>query len=425
MTMPRWGRYPMGTDFVSFERGPTGVTPEIVVLKAADGVGSRGVLYAKGGERTVVCIMHPRADMTRHYSIPYLVEDGYAFFAQESRWPGTDVATVHEQLLADVAAAMVALRERKFDNVVLLGNSGAGSLYCFYQAQAKTAPPHRLTDTAAGDPYDLNTFDLPPAQGIIFLGAHLGAGKILQTELDPSVLDERDPHSSDPDLDMYSSANGFREPPQLSSYSEEFLSHYRAAQRMRVARIDAIARSYIAEQKHFQQLVGEPAFESLPVEKQRLLRRHAVAGRTLSLHRIDANPATVDLSLNPSTRSYGSLMSTRPDISNYADAATKLLTPRAWLSSWSALSSRASVLDNLPKVDIPTLVLSYTGDNAIHPHNSRTIYDQSPAPDKHRAEVEADHFGLVSATTSDSSGRRAAAAIMLDWLRSRFPKRDQ
>jgi hypothetical protein len=425
MTMPRWGRYPMGTDLVSFDRGPIGAVPEIVTLKAADGAGSRGMLYAKGGERTVVCIMHPRADMTRHYAIPHLVDGGYAFFAQESRWPGTDMATVHEQLVADVAAATTFLRERKFESIVFLGNSGAGSLYCLYQAQATTMPPHRLNDTAAGDPYDLNAFDLPPAHGIIFLGAHLGAGKILQTEIDPSVLDERDPHSCDPDLDMYSSANGFREPPQLSSYCQEFLSRYRTAQRARVARIDAIARGYIAEQRYFQQLVGEPAFATLPIEKKRLLQRHGVASGTLNIHRIDANPATVDLSLNPSTRSYGSLMSTRPDISNYSDAATKILTPRAWLSSWSALSSRASVLDNLPKVEVPTLVLSYSGDNAIHPHNSEAIFEQSPAPDKQKAEVEADHFGLAPSSTPDSTGRRAAAKVMLDWLRNRFAARDQ
>jgi hypothetical protein len=421
MTMPRWGRYPMGTDFVSFERGPTGVTPEIVILKAQDGVGSRGVLYGKGTERTVVCIMHPRADMTRHYAIPYLVDGGYAFFAQESRWPGTDVATVHEMLVADVAAAMTYLRDRKFDNVILLGNSGAGSLYCLYQAQAETSRPNRLTDTAAGDPYDLNKFDLPPAQGVIFLGAHLGAGKILQSEIDPSVFDEKDPYSCDPDLDMYSSTNGFREPPQPSSYSQGFLDRYRAAQHARVARIDAIARGYIAEQRYFQQLAGEPPLDTLPVDTKRPLRQRAVHGRYLHVNRVEANPAAVDLSLNPSTRSYGSLMSTRPDISNYAEPATKILTPRAWLSSWSGLSSRASVLDNLPKVKVPTLVLNYTGDNAIHPHNSQAIYDQSPAKDKLKAEVEGDHFGLAPASMPKLNCRGAAATIMLDWLRSRFP----
>jgi hypothetical protein len=365
--------------------------------------------------------MHPRADMTRHYSIPYLVDGGYAFFAQESRWPGNDVGTVHEVLVADVAAAMTFLRDRKFDNVILLGNSGAGSLYCLYQAQATTAPPNRLTDTAAGDAYNLNKFDLPPAQGVIFLSAHLGAGKILQTEIDPSVLDEKDPFSCDPDLDMYNSANGFREPPQLSSYAEEFLDRYRIAQQARVARIDAIARGYIAEQQYFQQLAGGLEFDALPADKKRLLRQRAVNGRYLHVHRVEANPATADLSLNPSTRTYGSLMSTRPDISNYAEGATKILTPRAWLSSWSALSSRASVLDNLPKVEIPTLVLSFTSDNAIHPYHSQAIYEQSPATDKHKAEVEGDHFGLAPASMPDQNGRGAAATIMLDWLRTRFP----
>lgn len=239
------------------------------------------------------------------------------------------------------------------------------------------------------------------------------------------MLDEKDCHSCDPDLDMYSSANGFREPPQLSSYSEEFLSRYREAQCARIARIDAIARGYIAEQRYFQQLAGEPAFDALPVDKKNLLRRRAVNSRYLNVHRIEANPAAADLSLDPSTRSYGSLMSVRPDISNYAEAATKILTPRAWLSSWSALSSRASVLDNLPKVKIPTLVLSYTGDNAIYPCNSEAIYEQSPATDKHKAEVEGDHFGFAPASTPDANCRRAAATILLDWLQSRFSARGQ
>jgi hypothetical protein len=420
MALPRWNRYPPGTDFVSFEKGPTGVRPEVVVLKAQDGAGSRGVLYATGSEKTAVCIMHPRADMTRHYAIPGLVKNGYAFFAQESRWPGSDIATVHEVLLADVAASLTFLRGRGFANIVLLGNSGAGSLYSLYQAQAGTTPPNRLTDTAAGDPYDLNVLTMPEAQGFIFLGAHLGAGKILQTELDPSVIDETDAHSCDPELDMYNPKNGFREPPQLSEYSEDFLQRYRSAQQARVARIDAIARSFIAEQREFLRMVGDVDSDRPILQSQRLIRRRAVTGRYLQVTRLDANPACTDLSLNPSPRSYGSLMSTRPDLSNYAEAATKILTPRAWLSSWSGLSSRASVLDNLPKLALPTLVLGYAGDNAIHPMNSQIIYEHSPAADKQRAEVEGDHFGFGSTLGQDA--RREAVAIILEWLQHRFPR---
>jgi hypothetical protein len=409
MNLPRWPRYPMGLDFVSFEKPPEGVTPEIVVLKAEDGGVSRGVLYSTGKERTVVCLMHPRADMTRHYLIPYLVDNGVAFFAQESRWPGTDIATIHEVLLADVAAAMTHLRARNFDFIVLLGNSGAGSLYCLYQAQATTAPPGRLTDTAAGDPYDLNAFNMPAADGMIFLGAHLGAGKILQTEVDPSVIDESDPLSCDPELDMYEPANGFREPPEYSTYADDFLARYRAAQATRVERIDAIARNHIRNQRTFREVADNLA-----------TRRRAMLGRYMQVHRLDANPGSTSRPVPPSQRTYGSLMSVRPDLSNYAEPGTKVITPRAWLSSWSGLSSRAAVLDNLPKVTVATLVANYDADNAIYPASSDTIFDASPASDKSRAQFEGDHFGLTSTFARKPRGPKSAATVILEWLRARY-----
>lgn len=39
---------------------PSGVAYEIVPLAAQDGGASRGVLYTRGGEKAVVCFMHPR-----------------------------------------------------------------------------------------------------------------------------------------------------------------------------------------------------------------------------------------------------------------------------------------------------------------------------------------------------------------------------
>ena len=420
MSIPRVQRYPPGLDFVSFSEPPKGVVAEVAVLKAQDGGVSRGVLYSSGGERTVVCIVHPRADMTRHYLVPHLVDNGYAFFAQESRWPGSDVATVHEILLADIAATLIHLRVRGFQSVVLLGNSGAGPLYSLYQAQAATDAPDRLTDTAAGDPYDLNALELPKANGMIYLGAHLGPGKILETEIDPSVTDEGDALSCDPALDMYRAANGFREPPQTSSYSTAFIARYRTGQAARVARIDAIAREYIAEQRSFRGIAGDGRFAGWEPETQRFVQRRALRGRFLHVHRIDASPGSTDLTVHPSQRGYGSLMSVRPDLTNYGEAGTKILTPRAWLSSWSGLSSRASVLDSLPKVTIPTLVSNYSGDNAIYPVYADMIYERSVAADKSRAQFEGDHFGLMP----DGMRKRdagSAAAVILEWLQRRFP----
>jgi hypothetical protein len=422
MSLPRIRRYPPGTDFISFgEHSP--VTPELVHVTAGDGVASKAVLYSRGTETTVVCVMHPRADMTRHYAIPYIVAKGFAFFAQVGRFPGDDstAATIHEPLVADVGAGMRFLRSRGFKNIIPLGNSGAASLYCLYHAQASTAAPARLTDTAAGDPFDLNQFDMPTADGFIFLGAHLGAGKTLEGEIDPSITDENDPLSCDPELDLYNHANGFREPPGSSKYSEEFLAKYRSAQKARAARIDAIAWSLISDQRFYEERIGTAEFDKLAPEARSFITRRAAKGRFMQIHRLDANPANVDLSILPSDRGYGSLMSIRPDISNYSAMATKVLNPRAWLSSWSDRYSRASLLANLPTVKMPTLVVSYSGDNALHPGVAELIYREAPAADKELATVVGDHFGFPAPSKPGQGGREAAMKVVTDWLLTRFP----
>lgn len=328
-------------------------------------------------------------------------------------------------LLPDIAAGVNFLKEKRgFQQVVFLGNSGGGSLYTFYQSQAVTEPPSRLTDTPAGDPYDLNRFTLPPGDGMIILAAHLGEGKFLEKALDPSVTDENDPLSCDPALDMYNPANGFKEPPTPSTYSQEFIQRYRAAQTARVARIDAIARRYIEEQRYFQELTRQPEFDSLSFERRTFISRRALVGRYMEIHRTEANLTYADQSICPSSRDYGSLWSPRPDLFNYLEAGFgKYQTPRAWLSTWSGLSSRAAVLQSLPKVTVPTLVVNYTGDHAIYPEESEAIYQQSPAKDKQFVQVDADHFGYPLPSKPNQGGRAGAMKVICQWLQDRFPAR--
>lgn len=426
MALARIPRYSAaGMSLISFTQLPSSVSYEIVPLTAEDRGESKGVLYTKGGEKTVVCLMHPRADMTRHYAIPYLLEAGYAAFGQEGRWPSNDIACIHEMLLTDIAAGVTFLKEKRgFQHIVFIGNSGGGSLYTFYQSQAATAAPERLRDTPAGDPYDLNRFTLPLGDGMIILAAHLGEGKFLQNAIDPSVTDENDPLSCDPSLDMYNPANGFQEPPQASKYSQEFGQRYRAAQTARVARIDAIARRYIAEQRYFQELIRQPEFDALSAERRSFISRRALVGRYMEIHRTEANLTYADQSLCPSSRDYGSLWSPRPDLFNYMEAGFgKYQTPRAWLSTWSGLSSRAAVLNSIQKVTIPTLVVNYTGDHAIYPEESEAIYQQSPATDKQFVQVDADHFGYPLPAKPNQGGRDESMKLICQWLRERFPAR--
>lgn len=410
-----------GFGLLDFGTLPADTSEEIAPLVAEDGMTSRGHLYTRGGEKTVVCFTHPRADMSRHYAMPALLEAGYATFGQQCRGLNNDHNCVHEALLFDIAAAMRFLKEdRGFDKVILFGNSGGGSLYSFYQAQATTAPPNRLTDTPAGDPCDLNQLSMPAADGMVNVAVHPGEGLFLLNKIDPSLTDEADPLSCDPELDMYNPANGFREPPEESKYSAEFLERYRAAQRARVERLDAVARGYIEEQRACASMMEEPGFSALPLARRNFITRRAHLGRNMIIYRTAADPAYCDLSLNAtkSTRGVGSLLSLRPDLSNYMEGGfANYLTPRAYLSSWSGLSSRAATAENAARVAEPTLVLAYTADNACFPDSHEEIYQRSAATDKKLIHVDGDHFG------HPLQARAQALDQVVPWLEERFPTR--
>ena len=217
------------------------VRVEIVNLKAQDGGRSYGLLHvpADGHADTVIIAMHPRGNNTQHFTLRPAAQHGFAGFGLAGRWTSDEEHLIHEDLLLDIAAAIKFLKgERGFKTIILVGHSGGGSLMSFYQNQATTAPPNRFKSTPAGDPPDLNKFDLPPADGLVMMAAHRGEGKVFTARLDPSVLDENDAFLTDPSLDMFNPENGYRSPPQESHYSTEFMQRYRQAQIERARRLD-------------------------------------------------------------------------------------------------------------------------------------------------------------------------------------------
>jgi esterase/lipase len=389
---------------------------EIVRLVGEDGGHSRAIHYTIAGERTAVLATHPRADVSSHYLVPALLDAGFAVLALQSRYFNNDEDCLHEALLADVAAATRFLRVRGYENVVLLGNSGGGSLLSFYQAMAQTLPPGRPTHTPGGTDYDLNGLDLPPADGLLLLAAHLGEGRFLMNVIDPSVTDENDPLSCDPALDMYDPANGFRPLPGQSRYTPGFVDEYRAAQRARVARIDALAHQQIAQNRRFAELVRADEFAALPLRQQIDLQRRAEVGRYLLIARTDADPASLDLSLHPSARPVGSLQGPRPDLQNYRlGYHGHCMTPEGWLSTWSGLSSRAALAETVAHVTVPTVVINYSADAAVFPEHAEAVHKASGADDKVLHHVDGDHYGV------GASGKARATTKVLDWLRERYP----
>ncbi len=402
---PRIGRYDNPYLVAEWHREPPGdARCEPLQLLSQDRAVAQGWLYARGGENTAVCLMHPRANFSHHYAVPGLVEAGYAVLCANSRWLNNDTTLIHEAVLLDVASAVAALRER-YDRVVLCGNSGGGSLFTFYLSQALAPEGERLRDTAAGDPFDLNAFALPAADAMIYLAGHPGEGHFLLHAIDPSQVDESDPTSCDPTLDLYDPANGFAEPPQESRYTPEFLLAYRAAQRARVERIDAEARRRIARRR--------AARERWKAANGVADRRLSIATDFLLIYRTDADPRCVDLSIDPSKRGYGSLWGLRPDWINYgAVGFGRVVSPEAWLSTWSGLSSRAEIGRTGGRMTLPALQVSYTGDNCIFPSDDELIAASLGTSDLERVQIDADHYGFPAEV-----GRDAAVAAIVDWLR--------
>jgi hypothetical protein len=393
-----------------------GSRPESTITTAhevttADGATVRGVLATVPGASTVVSLMHPRQDLTHHPLVPLLLQAGAAVWTQHTRSVNNDLTLVHEQAILDAAAGLAFLHERGFGSIVTLGHSGGGTLYAFYLEQAGLAPADRIATTPGGRPARLAEAEMPLADGAIFLAPHPGQGQLLLACIDPSVADEQDPMSVVPELDPFSPANGFAEPPASSTYSEEFLARYHAAQRDRVARIDAVARDHLAR-------TGE-ARAAFKKSGNVLDRRRSLTPKIITVFRTDADPRTVDLSLDPSERPYGSLFGKRPDLINYGlTGFGRLTTPEAWLSTWSGLSSNADFVRCAPGVSVPTLFIELTGDQAAFPADSRQMTGALGARDLTTATVRGLHFGGPIAS-GEPAGNELAATEIINWLSKR------
>jgi hypothetical protein len=410
----RLGRYANPYAAVdALEDPPAGTTVEVLGLESEDLAHSHALLWRPPGREpaTVFALMHPRADFLRHYAVPGMLRAGYAVLTQNSRWVGNDSMLVHERVLLDVAAGVRRLRDLGFAHVLLIGNSGGGSLYTFYIAQAHAPAGGRLTDTAAGDPLDLNAYTMPRVDGIAYLAAHPGEGLFLAGAIDPSVIDESDPIAADPALDLYGAGNGFRPPPAATRYAEDFLQRYRAAQRARVERIDARARALVRER-----LAARERARRDPADERAV--REGIGVRFLAVYRTEADPRYVDLSLDPSDRTYGSLFGHRPDLINYGPFGfARIVTPEAWLSTWSAPSSRAGIPRNGRGVDVPALIVHYTADHCVFPSDVELICDSLATADKARIDIAAEHYGHPR-PGSDAWGRPKAVEALVAWARA-------
>jgi hypothetical protein len=394
--------------FIEAVAVPADTLTRVHQLDTHDGAKVSGVLHVVPGATTVVALMHPRQDVTHHPLVPELLSRGLAVWTQGTRSVNNDISLVHEQALLDVAAGQAFLRNHGFASVVTVGHSGGGTLFAFYNQQAGLPPEHRIAVTPSGKPVDLRGASMPLPDGAIFFAPHPGQGALLERLIDPSVVDESDPLSVDQTLNPFSRENGFANPPASSTYQHEFVVQYRAAQRARIERIDAVARQRVADanaaNKRFKSS-GDPAD-----------RRSALAPRLMTVYRTDADLRSVDLSIDPNERHYGSLFGRRPDLTNYGLVGFgRLATPDAWLSTWSANSTNADFRRCAAGVTVPSLFIDLTGEQACFPADAAEMYGALASTEKAFTRVRGTHFGGAIAE-GEPTGAQLAAIEIGTWL---------
>ena len=367
---------------------------ESIRLVTPDGALVRGLLWTppNGKWKTAVILSHPRGDFSVHYACPLLAAAGYAVFGFSTRYINNDTDCLHENCIIDVKVAHDEMIRRGAEAVVLLGNSGGGSLMAMAHAEL-----------GIGD-------------GWVGMAAHPGEGVFMLQVIDPSVTDESDPFSRDPALDMYNPDNGWRPWPEPSSYDPTWLETYRAAQIARVARIDAVAKQSIADAEAAgQQLEG--IHKSTNLAEWRDLRARRVFTKYLTIYRTLADPAYLDLSIDPDQRPMGSLFAfPDPFEANYGRGGlARTMTARGWLSTWSGLSSHAKLADTMPDVKVPTLLVHPTADTEIRIRQAQEIVANSGAADSTYLEMKgAPHY---------LEGHRVEAlAAVAEWIGKRFPR---
>jgi len=389
------GSRPLGLGYWPLAEDDPGVDVrrESIRLVSPDGGLVRGVLWTPPAGtpwKTAVILSHPRGDFSVHYACPLLAARGYAVLGFGTRYMNNDTDCLHESCIVDVKTVHDEMRRRGAEAVVLLGNSGGGSLMA------------------------LATAELGIGDGWIGMAAHPGEGVFMLQVIDPSVADENDPFATIPELDMYNPDNGWRPWPEPCTYDPAWVATYRAAQRDRVARIDAVAKASIADAVAAGTRLRD--LDKSNAAAWREQRRRAVFTKYMTIYRTLADPAYLDLSIDPDDRPLGSLFAfPDPLDANYGRGGlARTMTARGWLSTWSGLSSHAKLADTMPRVTVPTILVHPTADTEIRVWQAKEIVANAGAADTTYVEMKGAPHYL-------EGHRPEALTIVADWLNARFP----
>lgn len=361
-----------------------GLPSPVVGRAGAGGHPCQGVYHTPAGQpdpTTAFIATHYNVDFSEHYLADFMAARGFGFLGWNTRFRGNEAYFLLDHALAEIAVGVRWLRERGVDKVVLLGNSGGGSLMGAYHSQSRGPIIRGARDREVIEA----ALDLPACDLFVFLAAHPGRPEVLTDWMDASVVDETDITSVDPALDPFSAEHT---PP----YSPEFVAQYRAGQRDRNARITAWCHSELDR-----------------------LGALGISDRVFTMSRTWADLRMIDPTLDPSNRRpnwcYGGVPQ-RANFGVFGIGTTN--TCRTWLNMWSLTDSDCSAAPHLPRIDVPTLLVQPDADCGVFPSQADAIFESLGAADKEFVTLPGDHYFVEPAGARDR-----VADVVADWVTAR------
>jgi pimeloyl-ACP methyl ester carboxylesterase len=351
-------------------------------------VNCEGIRYVPKGKpsKTLAVYMHPATTLQLLPMPTAMARAGVHVLCAGSRFARNDTPLIMEKVLLDLGAYIRHAKDRwGYDNIVLCGWSGGGSLSLFYQAQAEKPT---VTQTPAGDPIDLA--GLIPANAMIFQAAHLSRARIFSEWIDPSVIDEADPDRRDLELDIYNPKC-----PNQPPYTAEFVKRFRAAQLTRLRRRTAWVKDTLAMLKR---------------------RGGDEVERGFVTYRTMADVRFMDPAIDPNDRKPRWCFLGKPETANTGPVGIgRFSTLRAWLSQWSVDDSNADGPRCATSITVPLLAIENSADDAVPQPHARIIHDAAASRDK--------RFHVIKGATHYYQGQpellKEAVETCLGWLRER------
>lgn len=334
---------------------------------------------------TLIVFMHPASTLNLMPLPVAMAQAGHHVLCAASRYVKNDAPLIMEKVAVDLGAYVRHARDvLGYARIILGGWSGGGALAMFYQSQAERPT---VTHTPAGDACNLASFNLQPADAVMFIAAHTGRARLMREWIDPSVLNELDPDDRDPALDIYDPRNS-NQPP----YTPDFIGRYRAAQAARVDRITAKVR------------------ETLEMLRR---RNSPEMERPFIVHRTMADLRFLDPTIEPNGRKPRWCYLGHPETVNSGPVGIgRFSTLRAWLSQWSASASVADAVAAVKDVSVPLLVVENGADDAVPTSHPAEVLAAAPMRDKQLIRIEgATHYYRDQPETCAEVVRRIGAWI--------------